>query len=86
MMSDFCEIIVKGHLDIDWSGWFEGLTIAPNDHGETRLSGQIRDQAALYGVMAKVRDVGLSLILVKYVAGESASESSQEISASEDDA
>ncbi len=84
-MSDYCEIIVKGHLDIDWSEWFEGLTIAHNDTGETMLSGQIRDQAALYGIIAKVRDMGLFLILVKYIAGESTEESSKEISASEDD-
>ena len=49
------------------------------------LSGQIRDQAALYGTIAKVRDMGLCLILVKYTAGESAQERSREISASEDD-
>lgn len=84
MMSDFCEIIVKGHLDIDWSGWFEGLTVTHNDKGETMLSGQIRDQAALYGIIAKVRDMGLFLILVKYIAGESDKESSNEISDSND--
>lgn len=83
-MSDFCEIIVKGHLDIDWSGWFEGLTVTHNDKGETMLSGQIRDQAALYGIIAKVRDMGLFLILVKYIAGESDKESSNEISDSND--
>ncbi len=75
-MSDFCEIIVKGHLDIDWSEWFEGLTIAHNDKGETMLSGQIRDQAALFGIMAKVRDMGLFLISVKYRAGGVADEKS----------
>ena len=75
-MSDFCEIIVKGQLDIDWSGWFEGLTIAHNDNGETMLSGQIRDQAALYGLLAKVRDMGLFLISIKYTAGESLKENS----------
>jgi hypothetical protein len=85
MMSDFCEIVVKGHLDVDWSEWFEGLTIAHNDKGETMLSGHIRDQAALYGIIAKVRDMGLSLILVKFMAGESTQESSKGISASEDD-
>ena len=84
-MSDFCEIVVKGHLDIDWSEWFEGLTIAHNDKGETILSGQIRDQAALYGIIAKVRDMGLSLILVKFMAGESTQERSKGIGASEDD-
>ncbi len=83
-MSDFCEIIVKGHLDISWSGWFEGLTVTHNDNGETMLSGQIRDQAALYGIIAKVRDMGLFLILVKYIAGESDKESSNEISDSND--
>ena len=83
-MSDFCEIIVKGHLDSDWSEWFEGLTIAHNDKGETMLSGQIRDQAALYGIIAKMRDMGLFLILVKYIAGESDKEGSNEISDSND--
>lgn len=84
-MSDFCEIVVKSHLDVDWSEWFEGLTIAHNDKGETILSGQIRDQVALYGIIAKVRDMGLSLISVKFTAGESTQESSKEINASEDD-
>jgi hypothetical protein len=70
-MSDYCEIVVKGHLDMDWSGWFEGLTITHNDRGETLFSGQIRDQAALYGLLAKVRDMGLVLISVKYTADES---------------
>jgi hypothetical protein len=78
-MSDMCEIIVKGHLDTDWSGWFEGLTITHNGNGETMLSGQVRDQAALYGLLAKVRDMGLSLILVKCFAGESTKESSNDI-------
>ena len=82
-MSDFCEIVVKDHLDIDWSGWFEGLTIAHNDEGETMLSGQIRDQAALYGIMAKVRDMGLFLISVKYTTGESTQVTSKEFGASE---
>ena len=79
MMSDFCEIIVKGHLDIDWSGWFEGLTIAHNDDGETMLSGQIRDQAALYGLLAKVRDMGLFLMSVKCIPGKSSQKSKNEI-------
>ena len=71
MMSDFCEIIVKGYLDVDWSGWFEGLTIEHNDKGETIVTGSIRDQAALYGILARMRDLGLFLILVRYMADES---------------
>jgi hypothetical protein len=72
-MSNFCEVIVRGHLDIDWSEWFEGLTIAHNANDETMLSSQIRDQAAFYGLLAKVRDMGLCLVSVKYMADESLS-------------
>ena len=70
-MSDYYEIVVKGQLDTDWSGWFEGLTITHNDKGETIVSGPVRDQAALYGILAKMRDMALFLISVKYVGEES---------------
>jgi hypothetical protein len=73
-MSDTCEIVVKSHLDMDWSGWFEGLTITHNDRGETLFSGQLRDQAAFYGLLTKVRNMGLFLISVKYKADESLKE------------
>jgi hypothetical protein len=73
-MSDYCEIVVKGQLDTDWSRWFEGLAITHNDKGETILSGPIRDQAALYGILVKMRDLVLFLISVKYVADESSKE------------
>ncbi len=73
-MSDYCEIVVKCQLDTDWSGWLEGLTITHNDRGETIISGQIRDQAAFYGLLAKVRDMCLFLISVKYMADESLKE------------
>jgi hypothetical protein len=67
-MSDYCEIVVKGQLDTGWSGWFEGLTIKHNEKGETIISGPIPDQAALHGLLAKVRDMGLFLISVQCVA------------------
>ncbi|HEX6035753.1 MAG TPA: hypothetical protein VFY83_15030 [Anaerolineales bacterium] len=70
-MSDYCEIVVKGHLDMDWSGWFEGLTITHNDQGETVFSGRLRDQAAFYGLLVKLRDMALVLLSVKYLADES---------------
>ena len=70
-MSDYCEIVLKGQLDTDWSGWFEGLMIAYNDRTETVISGPIRDQAAFYGLLAKMRDMTLFLISVKYMADES---------------
>ena len=69
-MSDTCEIVVKCQLDTDWSGWLEGLTITHNERGETIISGPIRDQAAFYGLLAKVRDMCPFLLSVKYKAEE----------------
>ena len=73
-MSNYCEIVVKGQLDAHWSEWLEGLTITYNDKDETILSGPIRDQAALYGILVKMRDMVLFLISVKYIADESRKE------------
>jgi hypothetical protein len=57
-------ITVKGHLDDHWSAWFEGLTITNGANGEAMLAGLIVDQAALHGVLVKIRDLGLPLIAV----------------------
>jgi len=57
-------IKVKGHLDRRWTEWFGGLTITLEDNGETLLTGQVADQAALHGLLRKVRDLGLPLISV----------------------
>jgi hypothetical protein len=64
------EICVKGHLDPCWSDWFEGFEIALKDSGETRLSGPVIDQAALFGLLMKVRDLGLPLVSVKPIQPE----------------
>lgn len=61
------EIRVKGILDPGWSHWFDGLSIAPQEGGETTLVGLVRDQAALYGVLGKIRDMGLPLLSVNRV-------------------
>ena len=61
------EIRVKGHLDAHWTAWFDGLEITNLENGEAVLSGEIVDQAALHGMLAKVRDLGLPLIAVAYV-------------------
>jgi hypothetical protein len=73
-MSDTCEIVVKGQLDSNWSEWLEGLAITHNDKGQTIVSGPIRDQAALYGLLVKLRDMVLFLISVKYIEDESIKE------------
>ena len=58
------EIRVKGQIDEHWSDWFEGLTITHTGQGETVLNGSIADQAALYGLLSKLRDLGLQLLSV----------------------
>jgi hypothetical protein len=58
------EVRVGGHLDPHWSAWFGGLTVTHEDDGTTTLRGPVPDQAALHGLLAKVRDVGATLISV----------------------
>ncbi len=67
---DVYRIKVKGHLDSSWSEWFEGLALTNEANGSTTLTGIVSDQAALHGLIAKVRDMGLSLLLVEYVEME----------------
>jgi hypothetical protein len=64
------QIRVKGHLDLKWSDWFDGFTIAPQENDETVLSGPIVDQASLHGLLAKIADLGLPLLSVKRVEGD----------------
>jgi hypothetical protein len=61
-------IKVKGQLDGSWSEWFDGLTINAADDGCTTLSGPLPDQAALHGILARIRDLGLPLISLKCIA------------------
>jgi hypothetical protein len=58
------QIRLEGHLGPQWTEWFEGLTITLEDNGTTLLTGSVVDQAALYGLLRKVRDLGLPLISV----------------------
>jgi hypothetical protein len=59
------EIRVGGHLSSQWGDWFEGLTVTLEADGNTRISGPVVDQAALHGLLKKVRDLGLPLLSVK---------------------
>ncbi len=58
------QIRVQGHLDRKWADWFSGLSITLLDNGETLFTGPVLDQAALHGLLRKVRDVGLPLVAV----------------------
>ena len=61
------QIRLKGHLEARWEHWFDGLTITLEENGDTLLSGPLADQAALHGILKKVRDLGLTLLSVNSV-------------------
>lgn len=58
------EIRIQGYLGCQWTDWFDDLTITQDDHGQTVLTGPVADQAALYGLLRKVRDLGIPLVSV----------------------
>lgn len=58
-------IRIRGHLDPAWSAWFDSLTVAPADDGTTELVGPLADQSALFGLLARLRDRGATLLLVE---------------------
>jgi hypothetical protein len=58
------QIRIEGHLRCEWTDWFGGLTVTLEDNGDTLLTGQINDQAELYGLLRQVRDLGMLLISV----------------------
>jgi hypothetical protein len=60
-------IRIEGHLGRQWADWFGGLTISLEDNGDTLLTGPVVDQAALHGLLRKVRDLGMPLLSVKRV-------------------
>ncbi len=62
------QIRIKGQIDDDWAEWFDDLTVTYDEHGETTLCGPVVDQAALFGLLAKVRDLNLALLSVCCVA------------------
>jgi hypothetical protein len=64
------QIRLKGHLDSQWTDWFGGLTITLEDNGHTLLTGPVIDQAALHGLLKKVRDLGMPLLSVICVEPE----------------
>jgi hypothetical protein len=76
------EIRIAGHLDEDWIDWFGGLTLTLEDSGNTLLSGPVADQAALHGLLRKVRDLGRPLLAVSRVEpahGDAAAVNKQQV-------
>jgi hypothetical protein len=63
------EIRIRGHLGDEWADWFGGMTITTEENGETLLTGPVVDQAALHGLLKRVRDLGMPLLSVKNVQG-----------------
>lgn len=64
------QIRLKGHLGAQWASWFSGLTITLEENGDTRLTGAVADQAALHGLLRKVRDAGMPLLSVVWFESE----------------
>jgi len=58
-------IKVRGVIGSEWSDWFDGLTVHPQSDGTTLLAGPVRDQSALHGLLARIRDLGLPLLFVE---------------------
>ena len=58
-------IRIRGHLEPSWSGWFDSLTVTQADDGTTELAGLLADPAALFGLLARLRDLGATLLLVE---------------------
>jgi hypothetical protein len=65
------QLRLKGHLGQQWTEWFEGLAITLEDNGDTLLTGVVVDQAALHGLLKKVRDLGMPLISVNVILEKS---------------
>ena len=73
------EIRVQGHLDQGWSEWFDGLTITYEPEGNTVLRGSLADEAALHGVLIKVRDLALPLLAVNRIEALGEEEGDQDV-------
>lgn len=67
------QIKIKGHLGQQWASWFDGLTIALEEDGNTLLSGPIADQSALHGILKKIRNLGMPLLSVNTIDPDQAS-------------
>jgi hypothetical protein len=65
MNASHYRVRIRGHVDPGWSDWYDGLTVTRADDGTTELDGPLVDQAALFGLLARLRDLGATLLLVE---------------------
>jgi hypothetical protein len=65
--SERYEVRVEGRLEARWAAWFDGMTLTPEDDGITCIHGPVADQAALHGLLARLRDVGLPIVSVLHI-------------------
>ena len=70
VMATYYQITLRGHLDGRWSAWFDNMTITNQPNGESILRGPLADQAALHGLLIKIRDLGLPLLAVATLAAD----------------
>jgi hypothetical protein len=75
VQSPIYQIRIRGHLDSAWTDWFGGLSITLEDNGDTLLTGIVVDQAALHGLLKKVRDLGMPLVSVNPISADQAGDS-----------
>lgn len=78
------EIKVKGHMDIKWADWFDGLQITHEEDGTTTLLGSIPDQSALHSILRKIRDLNMQLISIKQVNLDGKAETTTKLEGSAD--
>lgn len=69
------QIRLKGHLGLQWTEWFEGMTITLEDNGDTLITGPVADQSALHGLLKKIRDIGMNLLSIMSVESDQIDES-----------
>ncbi len=79
MRQEFYQIRLEGHLGGQWTEWFDGLTITLEDNGDTILTGPVIDQAALHGLLRKVRDLGIPLLSVNQVMSDQEQEDAPDL-------
>jgi hypothetical protein len=76
-MPTYYQIKLKGHLASHWSAWFDDMTISNEANGEAVLVGPLADQAALHGVLMKIRDLGLPLLAITTIAPNESADAEQ---------